>query len=103
VVRPPLPPGFLLLLDRGRRENPYLTTGNRWPNYAFPILNGFRVDPDGTVMNFTLYGIDIPLWLLFSLALIGLATCVVGGTVGAVSIIKRLMKPARQRLIRTPV
>jgi hypothetical protein len=54
-------------------------------------------------MNFTLYGIDIPLWLLFSLALIGLATCVVGGTVGAVSIIKRLMKPARQRLIRSPI
>jgi hypothetical protein len=54
-------------------------------------------------MNFTLYGIDIPLWLLFSLALIGLATCLVGGTVVAVSIIKRLLKPARRRLIRTPV
>ena len=54
-------------------------------------------------MNFTLYGIDIPLWLLFSLALIGLATCVAGGTVGAVAIIKLLMKPARRRVIRTPV
>jgi hypothetical protein len=54
-------------------------------------------------MNFTLYGIDIPLWLLFSLALIGLATCVVGTTVVAASIIKRLMKPALRRFIRTPV
>jgi hypothetical protein len=60
-------------------------------------------NPDGTVMNFTLYGIDIPLWLLFSLALIGLATCVVGSTFVAVSIIRRLMKPALRRLIRTPV
>ncbi|MGA8615539.1 MAG: hypothetical protein WB760_28440 [Xanthobacteraceae bacterium] len=54
-------------------------------------------------MNFTHYGIDIPLWLLFSPALIGLVTCVVGGTIGAVSIIKRLVKPARRRLIGTPV
>jgi hypothetical protein len=54
-------------------------------------------------MNFTLYGIDIPLWLLFSLALIGLATCVVGGTIGAFSTIKLLMKPTRRRTIRTPV
>jgi len=54
-------------------------------------------------MNFTLYGVDIPLWLLFSLALIGLLTCMVGVTIGAVSIIKRLVKPARRRLIRTPV
>jgi hypothetical protein len=54
-------------------------------------------------MNFTLYGIDLPLWLLFSLALIGLATCVVGGTIGALSIIKLLMKPASRRSIRTPV
>lgn len=52
-------------------------------------------------MNFTLYGIDIPLWLLFSLALVGLATCVVGGTLGAVSITRRLMKPAWRRFIRT--
>ena len=44
------------------------------------------------VMGFTLYGIDIPLWLLFSLALIGLVTCVVGGTVGVVTIIRRLMR-----------
>lgn len=55
------------------------------------------------VMNFTLYGVDIPLWLLFSLALIGLLTCVVGGTIGAVSIIKRLVKPTRRRLMRRPV
>ena len=54
-------------------------------------------------MNFTLYGIDIPLWLLLSLALIGLATCVAGGTVGAVGLIKLVMKPVRRRLIRTPV
>jgi hypothetical protein len=50
-------------------------------------------------MGFTLYGIDIPLWLLFLLALIGLLTCVVGGTAGVVSIFKRL----RRRLIRMPV
>ena len=54
-------------------------------------------------MNFTLYGYDLPLWLLFSLALIGLATCVVGGAAGAVSIFRWLMKPAWRRLIRTPV
>ncbi len=54
-------------------------------------------------MNFTLYGIDIPLWLLFSLALIGLATCLVGGIVVSVSIVKRLMKPAWRRLVGTPV
>jgi hypothetical protein len=44
------------------------------------------------VMGFTFYGIDIPLWLLFSLALIGLVTCVVGGTIGVVTIIRRLMR-----------
>jgi len=43
-------------------------------------------------MGFTLYGIDIPLWLLFSLALIGLVTCVVGGTIGVVRIIGRLLR-----------
>ena len=43
-------------------------------------------------MGFTLYGMDIPLWLLFSLALIGLVTCVVGGTIGVVTIIRRLMR-----------
>jgi hypothetical protein len=43
-------------------------------------------------MGFTLYGIEIPLWLLFSLALIGLVTCVVGGTMGVVTIIRRLMR-----------
>jgi hypothetical protein len=51
------------------------------------------------VVGFTFYGIDIPLWLLFLLALIGLLTCVVGGTAGVVSIIKRL----RRRLIGMPV
>src|SRR5579862_6350023 len=44
------------------------------------------------VMGFTLYGIDIPLWLLFSLALIGLVTCVVGGAIGVVTITKRLLR-----------
>jgi hypothetical protein len=44
------------------------------------------------VMGFTPYGIEIPLWLLFSLALIGLVTCVVGGTIGVVTIIWRLMR-----------
>jgi hypothetical protein len=43
-------------------------------------------------MGFTLYGTDIPLCLLFSLALIGLVTCVVGGTIGVVTIIRRLMR-----------
>jgi len=43
-------------------------------------------------MGFTFYGIDIPLWLLFSLALIGLVTCVVGGTIGVATIIRRLMR-----------
>jgi hypothetical protein len=33
-------------------------------------------------MGFTLYGMDIPLWLLFSLARIGLATCILGGPSG---------------------
>jgi hypothetical protein len=50
-------------------------------------------------MGFTFYGIDIPLWLLFLLALVGLLTCVIGGSYGAVSLIKRL----RRRLIRMPV
>ena len=40
-------------------------------------------------MGFMFCGIDIPLWLLFLLALIGLLTCVVGGIVGTVSIIRR--------------
>ena len=53
-------------------------------------------------MSFTFYGIDIPLWALFSLAFIGLATCVLGGTVAAVGIIKWLVKPAWRQLSRTP-
>jgi hypothetical protein len=68
-----------------------------------PGFEWIPLDPKGAVMNFTLYGIDIPLWLLFSLALIGLATCLVGGIVVSVSIVKRLMKPAWRRLVRTPV
>jgi hypothetical protein len=43
-------------------------------------------------MGFTLYSMDIPLWLLFALALIGLVTCVVGGTIGVVTIIRRLLR-----------
>jgi hypothetical protein len=68
-----------------------------------PGFKWIPLGPKGAVMNFTLYGIDIPLWLLFSLALIGLATCLVGGIVVSVSIVKRLMKPAWRRLVRTPV
>lgn len=48
-------------------------------------------------MNFTLYGIDIPLWLLFLLALIGLLTCVLGGAVGAVSIIRLIWRRLARR------
>jgi hypothetical protein len=55
------------------------------------------------MMSFTYYGIEIPLWALFSLALIGLVTCVFVGTVAAVGVIKWLIKPAWRQLSRTPV
>jgi hypothetical protein len=87
----------------GGKENRALDLTELVAQLRVSGLERSPLDPNSAVMNFTLYGIDIPLWLLFSLALIGLATCVVGGTIGAVSILKLLVKPALRRLIRTPI
>jgi hypothetical protein len=92
-----------LLLNGQKGENPCLISPEPAPRLSVSALERLPLDSDDTAMNFTLYGVDIPLWLLFSLALIGLATCVVGGTAGAISVIRRLAKPARRRLVRTPV